>query len=124
MALHLHRAPRTDLLAEALGDLLATPLGDPLAQEVVVVPARGVERWLTQRLSHRLGVGGGGDGVCAGVRFLQPRSLVSLLIGRETDDPWDPDRLVWPLLATIDASLGELVGARRAVEMEGHRGTT
>jgi exodeoxyribonuclease V gamma subunit len=119
VALHLHRAPRTDLLAEALGDLLATPLDDPLVQEVVVVPARGVERWLTQRLSHRLGVGDGGDGaddgvdegVCAGVRFLQPRSLVSLLIGRDTGDkegdPWDPDRLVWPLLATIDASLGE-----------------
>ncbi len=111
MALHLHRAPRTDLLAEALGDLLASPLDDPLVQEVVVVPARGVERWLTQRLSHRLGVtghiDGGGDGVCAGVRFLQPRSLVSLLLDRGTEDPWDPERLVWPLLATIDASLGE-----------------
>ena len=34
----------------------------------MVVPARGVERWLTQRLSHRLGIGPrGGDGVCAGV---------------------------------------------------------
>jgi len=111
VALHLHRAPRTDLLAEALGDLLATPLDDPLAQEVVVVPAKGVERWLTQRLSHRLGVGTGGDGVCAGVRFVQPRSLVSLLLGRDAGDqdgdPWDPERLVWPLLATIDASLGE-----------------
>ncbi len=107
MALHLHRAPRTDLLAEALGDLLARPLDDPLAQEVVVVPAKGVERWLTQRLSHRLGVGSGGDGVCAGVRFLQPRSVVSLLLGRDAEDPWEPDRLVWPLLATIDASLGE-----------------
>ena len=73
-----------------------------------MVPAKGVERWLTQRLSHRLGTGPrGGDGVCAGVRFLQPISLVSLLLGRERDDAWDPDRLVWPLLATIDASLGE-----------------
>ncbi len=42
-----------------------------------MVPAKGVERWLTQRLSHRLGTGPrGGDGVCAGVRFLSPRSLV------------------------------------------------
>jgi exodeoxyribonuclease V gamma subunit len=32
---------------------------------------------------------------------------VSLLLGRELDDAWDPDRLVWPLLETIDASLGE-----------------
>ena len=31
MALHLHRAPRTDLLADALGDLLSTPLDDPFA---------------------------------------------------------------------------------------------
>lgn len=108
MAVHLHRAPRTDRLADALGELLATPLDDPFAEEVVVVPARGVERWLTQRLSHRLGASPrGGDGVCAGVRFLSPRSLVSLLLGREHDDPWDPERLVWPLLATIDDSLGE-----------------
>jgi exodeoxyribonuclease V gamma subunit len=49
----------------------------------------------------------GGDGVCAGVDFLSPRSLVSMLLGRERDDPWDPDRLVWPLLEVIDASLGE-----------------
>ena len=108
MTLHLHRAPRTDQLADSLGELLSSPLDDPFAQEVVVVPAKGVERWLTQRLSHRLGVGPrGGDGVCAGVRFLNPRSLVSLLLGRERDDPWDPERLVWPLLSTIDDSLGE-----------------
>nr|WP_228500191.1 exodeoxyribonuclease V subunit gamma [Nocardioides agariphilus] len=108
--MHLHRAPRTDLLADALADLLSRPLDDPLLQEVVVVPARGVERWLTQRLSHRLGIAGdtaGGDGVCAGVRFLSPRSLVTLVLGRDHDDPWDPERLVWPLLATIDASLDE-----------------
>ncbi|WP_134742277.1 exodeoxyribonuclease V subunit gamma [Nocardioides sp. 503] len=108
MTLHLHRAPRTDQLADALGELLAVPLADPFAQEVVVVPAKGVERWLTQRLSHRLGAGArGGDGVCAGVRFLNPRSRVSLLLDRERDDVWDPDRLVWPLLATIDDSRDE-----------------
>ena len=96
MTLQIHRAARTDALADRLGDLLATPLDDPFAEEVVVVPAKGVERWLTQRLSHRLGTGSrGGDGVCAGVRFLNPRSLVSLLLGRERDDPWDPERLVW-----------------------------
>ncbi|WP_395695813.1 exodeoxyribonuclease V subunit gamma [Nocardioides sp.] len=111
MTLHLHRAARTDALVDRLGDLLAATAGaagDPFAEEVVVVPARGVERWVTQRLSHRLGAGPrGGDGVCAGVRFLSPPSLVSLLLGRERDDPWDPERLVWPLLATIDDSLGE-----------------
>ena len=108
MTLHLHRAPRADALADQLGDLLATPLPDPFASEVVAVPARGIERWLSQRLSHRLGAGpAGGDGVCAGVDFLSPRSLVSLLLGRERDDPWDPDRLVWPVLDVLDASLDE-----------------
>ncbi len=108
MALHLHVAERTDALADGLADLLATPLGDPFAREVVVVPARGVERWLTQRLSHRLGVGArAGDGVCAGVDFVTPHSLVAMLLGRDSEDPWDPDRLAWPLLEVIDACLGE-----------------
>ena len=124
VALHLHRAPRTDQLADALGELLAAPLDDPFAEEFVVVPAKGVERWLTQRLSHRLGTGPrGGDGVCAGVRFLNPRSLVSLLLGRDRDDAWDPDRLVWPLLATIDDSLGDpqFATARRAPRARARR---
>ncbi len=107
MTLHLHTAERTDALADSLADLLVTPLPDPFAREVVVVPARGVERWLVQRLSHRLGVGPrGGDGVCAGVDFLTPHSLVSMLLDREADDPWSPDRLAWPLLAVIDSVMG------------------
>jgi exodeoxyribonuclease V gamma subunit len=108
VGLHVHRAERTDVLAEALAGLLATPPADPFAQELVVVPAKGVERWLSQRLSHRLGRGTrDGDGVCAGVRFVSPRSLVGLLLDLDADDPWHPDHLVWPLLAVIDASLDE-----------------
>lgn len=108
MTLHLHRGTDTTVLADGLAALLATPLPDPFAEEVVVVPAKGVERWLSQRLSHRLGAGPrGGDGVCAGVRFLNPRSLVAMLTGTQDDDPWDPDRFVWPLLEVIDDSLDE-----------------
>ncbi|MDR7252813.1 exodeoxyribonuclease V gamma subunit [Nocardioides sp. BE266] len=108
MTLHLHTAERTDALADGLADLLVTPLPDPFAREVVVVPARGVERWLTQRLSHRLGVGPrGGDGVCAGVDFVTPHSLVSMLLDRDAEDPWSPDRLAWPLLSVIDDCLDE-----------------
>ena len=67
MGLHIHRAERTDLLADGLGALLSDPLDDPFAEEVVIVPAKGVERWLSQRLSHILGRGNGQDGVCAGI---------------------------------------------------------
>src|SRR3954449_2718404 len=108
MPLLLHHATRTALLADGLAQLLGTPLDDPFAEEVVVVPAKGVERWLTQRLSHHLGASAGReDGVCAGVRFLNPRSLVAMLTGTEDDDAWDPDRFVWPLLSAIDASIDE-----------------
>jgi len=111
MALHLHRAERTDLLADGLGALLANPLPDPFAEELVLVPARGVERWLSQRLSHMLGCKpGDGDGVCAGVAFRSPASLISeisAITGTVDDDPWSPEAMTWPLLEVIDRSLGE-----------------
>ena len=64
MPLLLHHATSTGLLADGLAQLLAAPLDDPFAEEVVVVPAKGVERWLTQRLSHRLGAGPAGRTAC------------------------------------------------------------
>lgn len=108
MALHLHRAERTDLLADGLGALLANPQTDPFAEELVLVPARGVERWLSQRLSHVLGrAGPGGDGVCAGVVFRSPGSLIAELTGTADQDPWSPDAMAWPLLQVIDRSLDQ-----------------
>lgn len=107
MTLHVHRAERADRLAEALADVLATPPEDPFAADVVAVPTRGVERWLAQRLAHRLGAAGGEDGVCARVEFPAPGELVARARGRAEDDPWRPERLVWPLLEVIDACAGE-----------------
>ncbi len=111
MALHLHRAGRTDLLADGLAALLADPLPDPFTQELVLVPARGVERWLSQRLSHALGRRPGhDDGVCAGIEFRSPEDLISGISGisgPDDDDPWSPDALTWPLLEVIDRSLDE-----------------
>ncbi|MBB5164218.1 exodeoxyribonuclease V subunit gamma [Mycobacterium sp. AZCC_0083] len=105
MALHLHRAERTDLLADGLGALLSQPLDDPFATELVLVPARGTERWLSQRLSHVLGRGSGTDGVCAGIEFRNPHSLIAEIAGTNDDDRWAPDVMVWPLLEVIDESL-------------------
>ncbi len=112
MSLIVHRAPRADLLVPGLAGLLADPPADPFAQELVLVPARGVERWLSQQLSHRLGhAEGREDGVCAGVQFRSPASLVAELViggsGIREDDPWSPDALVWPLLSVVDAHAGE-----------------
>src|SRR3954471_14204107 len=111
--LHIHRAERADGLVRALRALLATPADDPFAPEVVAVPTRGMERWLTQRLSEGLGASAGrADGVCANVGFPSPRRLVAEAVAGATGvdpdaDPWVPERAVWPLLEVVDASLGE-----------------
>lgn len=108
--LRLHRAERTDTLADALAELLSTPPADPFAREVVAVPARGVERWLTQRLSTVLGAVAG-DGIAANIAFPSPSRLVDDTLSAAAgttpdDDPWHPSRVLWALLDVIDESLG------------------
>ncbi|MEP6559943.1 MAG: exodeoxyribonuclease V subunit gamma [Nakamurella sp.] len=108
MTLHLHRAERADTLAAALAELLSEPLDDVFAEEVVAVPARGIERWLTQRMSHRLGSRSGQhDGICANVRFPSPAALITEVAGLVDHDPWAPDAAVWPLLEVIDEAADE-----------------
>jgi exodeoxyribonuclease V gamma subunit len=111
--LHIHRAVRADVLADALTQLLAEPLADPFAPEVVAVPTRGMERWLTQRMATVLGARAGrGDGVCANVLFPSPHRLVTDAVAAASEidpdaDPWLPERAVWPLLDVVDAALDE-----------------
>jgi exodeoxyribonuclease V gamma subunit len=111
--LHIHRAERADGLVEALRELLRDPPADPFAPEVVAVPTRGMERWLTQRMSDRLGTSPGrADGICANVAFPSPRALVGDAVAAACgidpgEDRWLPERAVWPLLEVVDAALGE-----------------
>ncbi|HET9720669.1 MAG TPA: exodeoxyribonuclease V subunit gamma [Solirubrobacteraceae bacterium] len=107
--LHVHRAERADRLADALAEILADPPDDPFTPEVVSVATRGMERWLVQRLSGRLGARPERrDGVCANVEFPFPGRLIggalAVASGIDPDaDPWTADRLVWPLLEVIEA---------------------
>ena len=111
--LHVHRSERADGLVAALRELLADPLPDPFASEVACVPTRGMERWLSQRLSAGLGARPGlGDGVCANVDFPSPWRLVTDVVAAATGiepeaDPWRPERAVWPLLRIVGENLGE-----------------
>jgi exodeoxyribonuclease V gamma subunit len=111
--LHIHRVERADGLVQALRTLLAEALVDPFGPEVVAVPTRGMERWLAQRMSERLGASeAGGDGVCANVEFPSPRRLVSDAVATASGidaeaDPWLPERAVWPLLEVVDTWLDE-----------------
>ena len=91
--LHIHRAARADHLADALAALLSRPPADPFAPEVVAVATRGMERWLSQRLSATLGASPSrADGVCANVLFPTPHRLLSDAVAAPRDrsdrDPW------------------------------------
>lgn len=107
--LRIHRSNRVELLVEQLAATLsAAPLSDPMATELVVVHSRGMERWLTQRLSQRLGSLPGHDGgVCANVSYPFPAGLVhTVLAACLADDPnaadrWAPERLTWSILAVL-----------------------
>ena len=77
------------------------------------MPTRGMERWLTQRMSWGLGASTNrADGVCANVDFPTPHQLVSAAVAAASGidpgaDPWLPERAVWPLLAIVDGGLDE-----------------
>lgn len=117
-----HRAERAGALADALADLIAHPLDDPFEPEWVAVPASGVERWLVQRLSHRLGATAArpgpttaptADGVCANVVFPSPRAMLDGAVAAAAPEAaerlaaWAPDRLTWAVLDALDAALHE-----------------
>jgi exodeoxyribonuclease V gamma subunit len=111
--LHVHRSDRSDALVAMLAELVEVPLDDPMAAEVVSVPTRGIERWLTQRLSKHLGASPGRhDGVCANIDFPFPGVLVTRALaaadGSDPEsDPWQPERAVWPLIEVVEANFGE-----------------
>lgn len=111
--LQIHRAERADGLVAALGAVLAVPPDDPFAPEVVAVATRGIERWLTQRLSSSLGTSPGRtDGVCANVDFPSPHRLVVDAVAAASGiepatDRWRPQRAAWSLLDVVDECIAE-----------------
>ena len=126
--LHVHRAERADRLADGLAETLLEPLENEFAPDVVAVPTRGIERWLTQRLSTRLGTTGDRqDGVCANVEFPFPGRLIQAALAAASgidpeNDPWVAERSVWRLLELVDECLDEPWLATLARHLEGARG--
>ena len=108
--LHVHRASDGRRLAAALADVLAGPPADgsedAFAPRTVAVPAKGVERWLTQRLSHALGAVDG-DGVCANIAFPSPARLLDDALAEASPElgaaveAWREQAVVWPLVRLL-----------------------
>ncbi|HUP91096.1 MAG TPA: exodeoxyribonuclease V subunit gamma [Solimonas sp.] len=87
--LHIVQSNRLDTLAEPLLASWAAPGADPFAPELVIVPSRGVERWLTHRIADRFGV-------CANVRFEFAAAFIwqmfsRVLPGVSEQSPFDTD---------------------------------
>ncbi len=113
MAVQLHRARHPEALVAGLARLLLRTPPDPFTPDVVAVPTRGVERYISQSLGRHLGASPErADGVCANVSFQSPAEVVSDALEaaggiRRGEDPWRPERLAWPILATIDRQLDQ-----------------
>ena len=96
-----------------------------MAPEVVSVPTRGIERWLTQRLSAHLGASPGGTTASAPTsssRSPGPWSRARWRGRSGTDpdaDPWLPQRAVWPLIEVVENAFRRaLAGAVGAAHQE------
>ena len=100
--LHISSAGQVGPLALALADVLAEPLSDPLTPEWVAVPTLGMHRWLALELARSLGASGpgSGDGIAANITFAFPGALRQAVLraGRDGEDPWRVEHLVWAVL--------------------------
>lgn len=95
-----------------LCDRLAVPPADPFEPELVAVPSRGIERWLTQRIASGMAERGQGDGICANIEFPSPARLVRRTVTKIPEveasmRAWEGEGLVANLIEVIDANLDQ-----------------
>ncbi|MCW5953340.1 MAG: exodeoxyribonuclease V subunit gamma, partial [Propionibacteriaceae bacterium] len=100
--LRVHHPATAEALVATLRQCWSAPHADLFDFDLAVVPGPGFQRWLSQQWAAI-------DGICAGIAFDSPSGLRRRF---DADDPWRPDRLVWPLqrlaLAGDDPALGDL----------------
>jgi len=82
VALKIHRSDHPDLLVDALCDVIAAPQADPFAPEIIAVPTRGIDRWLTERIGTSFARRGIGDGIAANIDFPFLHRLVADVLSR------------------------------------------
>lgn len=100
---HLHYDTNLNRLADRLADLLARR--DPahlLEPQTVLVPQKGLERWLVQRLAEQ-------HGIAANLEFIAPAQMVWRVLRALNADlsphsRFDREVLVWRLLDLLERS--------------------
>lgn len=104
-ALKLYTGNRLELLADLLATVLEAPLASPLAQEIIVVQSKGMERWLSLQLAAHFGV-------CANCRFPFPNAFLkevfqSVLPDLSLSPLFDPEYATWRIMQLLPAHLDE-----------------
>ncbi|MDE2308882.1 MAG: exodeoxyribonuclease V subunit gamma [Xanthomonadaceae bacterium] len=130
----VHRASRTEWLADALALQLQTRRpANPLAAQTVVVAHPGLQRWLLGRLAQRSGPRGG-HGIAANVEMILPwqwfERTARCVLGDQAlvGGVWRQEVLRWRLLQalpTLDApQIGRYLAGddapRRSFQLAGH----
>jgi exodeoxyribonuclease V gamma subunit len=121
MNIQLYTSNRMEVLADIAAEMLRPPLSSPLTQEVIMVPNRGMERWLSTQLADRLGV-------WANARFLLPNGFADELFRRVFPSVpgmtrlFDPEFLTWKIMSLLAADLaGEKAFTPLARYLAGHK---
>ncbi|TAL18778.1 exodeoxyribonuclease V subunit gamma [bacterium] len=110
----LHAGNRMEPLAEALSGVVAAPLADPFAVERIIVPNRGVGRWLSLYLAEK-------RSVFTNFSFLSPdgffeEAKAALFPGEPRQEYFSPEVMTWRLMRKI----GELQSGPSFAEVRGY----
>ena len=100
----VHRSETARGLVGGLAEVLAEHPADPLTPEVVVVPTRGIERWITQELAVLPAGGRPAPGITANIDFRFPGEFFSQILTAtlgDDRDRWTPHHLIWDVLGCI-----------------------
>jgi len=116
--------PTWELLCAQVADVLRVPLADPFAPDMLVVPSRGHQRFLSQALSRSFGPG---LDVCAGVDFASMgalrRRVERGVLGLDPRlDPWGGPALVAAALQALELARDEPWGTLLRRHLDGPAG--
>lgn len=99
----IYRSNRTEELVRRLEEVVKRPIVFPFSPETIVVSSQGMERWLSQELSLRLGI-------LANARFPFPRAFIDELLSPLGDNDFSREELTWAI-ATLLPELSKGPGA-------------
>ncbi|MEN8260776.1 MAG: exodeoxyribonuclease V subunit gamma [Pseudomonadota bacterium] len=97
--LYLYQSNRLERLIDLLDAIVNVPLSAPFESETVVVPSKGMGRWISLRLAER-------NGICANMAFPLPASFLWHTLRTALGDlpkrsAFDPEVLTWRIMERI-----------------------